>query len=71
MNKPINKFSVSGPTSVSNYADDENTTHYFFNYFTLGMDILFDGHDDRAVKFILHTNYPGHYDFGMYVFIDS
>lgn len=39
---------------------------FFFNYFTLGIDILFDARTQRAKKIILHTNYPGHYNFNMY-----
>lgn len=42
------------------------TSDYFFNYFTLGLDILFDGTSHQVKKFILHTNYPGHYDFNIY-----
>lgn len=40
---------------------------YFFNYFTLGMDILFDARSHLAKKLVLHTNYPGHYNFNMYM----
>ncbi|XP_057653388.1 PHAF1 protein CG7083 isoform X2 [Diorhabda carinulata] len=40
---------------------------YFFNYFTLGMDILFDANTNTAKKIVLHTNYPGHYNFNMYM----
>ncbi|XP_022907928.1 PHAF1 protein CG7083 [Onthophagus taurus] len=39
---------------------------YFFNYFTLGMDVLFDARSNMAKKIVLHTNYPGHYNFNMY-----
>ncbi|KAK2145279.1 hypothetical protein LSH36_690g02001 [Paralvinella palmiformis] len=39
---------------------------YFFNYTTLGVDILFDANTHRVKKFILHSNFPGHYDFNMY-----
>ncbi|CAG5055357.1 unnamed protein product [Parnassius apollo] len=39
---------------------------YFFNYFTLGLDVLFDARTHRVKKFVLHTNYPGHYNFNMY-----
>ncbi|XP_035451638.1 PHAF1 protein CG7083 isoform X1 [Spodoptera frugiperda] len=39
---------------------------YFFNYFTLGLDILFDARTHQVKKFVLHTNYPGHYNFNMY-----
>lgn len=29
-------------------------------------DILFDAKTQRAKKFVLHTNFPGHYNFNMY-----
>ncbi|XP_054290277.1 PHAF1 protein CG7083-like [Macrosteles quadrilineatus] len=39
---------------------------FFFNYFSLGMDILFDARTQKVKKFVLHTNYPGHYNFNIY-----
>jgi len=39
---------------------------YFYNYFTMGIDILFDAKNNKVKKFILHTNFPGHYNFNMY-----
>uniref|UniRef100_A0A8C7Z6D3 Phagosome assembly factor 1 n=1 Tax=Oryzias sinensis TaxID=183150 RepID=A0A8C7Z6D3_9TELE len=39
---------------------------YFFNFFTLGVDILFDSTTHLVKKFVLHTNYPGHYNFNIY-----
>merc|ERR1712136_586076 len=39
---------------------------YFYNYFTLGMDVLFDGYSHKVKKIILHTNHPGHYNFNIY-----
>ncbi|KAI6207695.1 RNA cytidine acetyltransferase [Aphelenchoides besseyi] len=39
----------------------------FYNYFTLGLDVLLDSEKRTVIKFILHTNVPGHYDFGEYV----
>ncbi|KAJ2941401.1 hypothetical protein O0L34_g3609 [Tuta absoluta] len=39
---------------------------YFFNYFTLGLDVLFDARTHQVKKFVLHTNYPGHYNFNTY-----
>ncbi|XP_017773620.1 PREDICTED: UPF0183 protein CG7083 [Nicrophorus vespilloides] len=39
---------------------------YFFNYFTLGLDILFDARTHLVKKVVMHTNYPGHYNFNMY-----
>jgi hypothetical protein len=32
----------------------------------MGMDILFDAKNNKVKKFILHTNFPGHYNFNMY-----
>jgi hypothetical protein len=40
---------------------------YFYNYFTRGLDILFDGETHKVKKFVLHTNYPGHADFNSYI----
>lgn len=39
---------------------------YFYNYFALGLDILFDGGDHRAVKFVVHSNFPTHDSFNQY-----
>ncbi|KAF9298270.1 hypothetical protein BGZ88_007304 [Linnemannia elongata] len=36
---------------------------YFYNYFHLGMDVLFDGSTHRCKKIVMHTNVPGHFDF--------
>ena len=41
----------------------QQSCDYFYNYFTLGMDILFDGRTHRVIKFVLHTNQPGEYTF--------
>ncbi|XP_028807268.1 UPF0183 protein At3g51130-like isoform X3 [Neltuma alba] len=40
---------------------------YFYNYFSRGLDILFDGQSHKIKKFVLHTNYPGHADFNSYM----
>ncbi|VDP09333.1 unnamed protein product [Schistosoma margrebowiei] len=42
---------------------------YFFNYFPLGLDILFDAQTHEVMKFVLHTNQPGEYTFNTYVFL--
>lgn len=39
---------------------------FFYNYFALGIDVLFDAQTNTAKKFILHTNVPGHFDFYRY-----
>ncbi|XP_039135388.1 UPF0183 protein At3g51130 isoform X1 [Dioscorea cayenensis subsp. rotundata] len=40
---------------------------YFYNFFSRGLDILFDGQTHKIKKFVLHTNYPGHSDFNSYI----
>mmetsp|Transcript_15971 Transcript_15971/g.22472 ORF Transcript_15971/g.22472 Transcript_15971/m.22472 type:complete len:433 (-) Transcript_15971:102-1400(-) len=39
---------------------------YFFNYFDLGFDLLFDGCTHRVAKIVLHTNFPGQHLFNRY-----
>ncbi|CAI2171113.1 2419_t:CDS:10 [Funneliformis geosporum] len=39
---------------------------YFYNYFHLGFDVLFDGSTHRCKKIVLHGNVPGHFDFQRY-----
>ncbi|MQL98696.1 hypothetical protein Taro_031416 [Colocasia esculenta] len=50
---------------------------YFYNYYSRGLDILFDGQlrisnpivdlqTHKIKKFVLHTNFPGHSDFNSY-----
>ncbi|XP_050671398.1 PHAF1 protein CG7083 [Leptidea sinapis] len=71
--------SLAAPARLYYKADDKMRIHrptarrrpppasdYFFNYFTLGLDVLFDARTHRVKKFVLHTNYPGHYNFNMY-----
>jgi len=40
---------------------------YFYNYFHLGFDIMFNGQTHMVQKIILHTNFPGSKDFNIYV----
>lgn len=53
---------------IHNAKRQKGITHsdYFFNYFTLGLDVLFDAKSLRVKKFVLHTNFPGHHNFNMY-----
>ena len=46
---------------------EEDTGDYFYNYFQLGLDILFDGISHTTKKFVFHTNFPSHYLFNWYV----
>eukprot|EP00729_Bicosta_minor_P011177 gene11177-31503_t len=42
------------------------TADYFYNYFALGVDVLFNGQTHTSAKYVLHANQPGHYDFDRY-----
>eukprot|EP01134_Creolimax_fragrantissima_P004072 CFRG4072T1 len=66
-------------TSTLNPGDYRNTHHlrvgeqcgthcsdYFYNYFGLGVDILFDAEKHTVKKIVLHTNLPCHFDFSLY-----
>ncbi|KAL3312258.1 hypothetical protein Ciccas_009151 [Cichlidogyrus casuarinus] len=41
-------------------------SNYFYNYFTLGLDILFDAMTHKSIKFILHNNLPNDCNFNIY-----
>lgn len=43
--------------------EQHRQSDYFFNYFSLGLDVLFDARTHKVAKFILHTNQPGEYTF--------
>uniref|UniRef100_A0A0A9ZDW9 UPF0183 protein CG7083 n=1 Tax=Lygus hesperus TaxID=30085 RepID=A0A0A9ZDW9_LYGHE len=62
--KSEDKMRIHSPSHHRRAAS--TTSDYFHNYFTLGLDVLFDAKTHKAKKFILHTNYPGHYNFNMY-----
>lgn len=62
--KSEDKMKIHTPNIHKTTAD---LSDYFFNYFTLGLDILFDARTNLVKKMILHTNYPGHYNFNMYM----
>lgn len=46
--------------NISSYND------YFYNYITLGVAILFNSESHRIAKFVLHSNFPCHYEFNSY-----
>ncbi|KAJ8925830.1 hypothetical protein NQ315_009682 [Exocentrus adspersus] len=63
--KSEDKMRIHSPNAHRKIA--ATRSDYFFNYFTLGLDILFDARSHYAKKIVLHTNYPGHYNFNMYM----
>ncbi|PNF19278.1 UPF0183 protein CG7083 [Cryptotermes secundus] len=62
--KAEDKMKIHSPNAHHRVA--ARRSDFFYNYFTLGMDILFDAKTQKVKKFVLHTNYPGHYNFNMY-----
>ena len=60
-------FSTTGAIlTTTTFQLEKEESDYFYNYFTLGIDILFDGKTHTVTKLVLHNNYPGHYDFNIY-----
>jgi len=51
------------PGSIPNAAPAPS---YYWNYFDLGLDVLFDGENHDVQAIVLHTNCPGHAYFGLY-----
>ena len=47
-------------------APQKEALPYFWNYFSLGIDVLFDGKMHRVCKIKLHSNWPGHTEFHHY-----
>lgn len=62
--KSEDKMKIHSPSAHKRI---QKKSDFFFNYFTLGLDILFDARTQKVKKFILHTNFPGHYNFNMWV----
>jgi len=62
--KSEDKMKIHSPNAFKKAASHKSD--YFYNYFTLGIDILVDARTNRVKKFVLHTNFPGHYNFNMY-----
>lgn len=51
-------------TDVTGDKDQRNV--FFYNYFSLGIDVMFDTNSASIVKFVLHSNVPHHKDFNTY-----
>ena len=54
-----NYFTFGMVSSASSLLPPDNTDIICFQ------DILFDAKHNKVKKFILHTNFPGHYNFNM------
>lgn len=58
-----NSTNTKEHSSDGEYDKEAGNNDYFYNWYGLGMDVLLDGSSHLAKKVILHSNFPGHYDF--------
>lgn len=63
--KQENKMRIHAAREAS-CEDSAASPDYFWNYFALGIDLLFDGYAHTVRKIVLHLNYPDHDDFNDY-----
>eukprot|EP00053_Salpingoeca_punica_P014241 m.129434 g.129434 ORF g.129434 m.129434 type:complete len:580 (+) comp16405_c0_seq6:379-2118(+) len=61
--KTSDKMRIHAAQHTANGVQAAPAADFFYNYFHLGVDLLFDAHSCRVKKFVLHTNFPGHFDF--------
>lgn len=52
--------------SLMSLANLSQQNDYFYNYVTLGVDLLFNSESNKVKKFILHSNFPCNYNFNSY-----
>ncbi|XP_065197440.1 PHAF1 protein CG7083-like [Sycon ciliatum] len=64
--KPDEKIYCLHAADPARNSYEDRPADYFYNYFTLGLDVVFDANCHTVKKFILHTNFPEHYDFELY-----
>ena len=55
---------VDAPSSPA--AEAVPPCDYFYNYYSLGVDLLMDGRTGMLVKAVVHNNTPGGREFGQY-----
>lgn len=65
--KKSNPLSIHERLHVRDKSDARDFQYdYFYNYFEMGLDILFDAATHTIKKFIVHTNFPTHPNFNLY-----
>ena len=52
--------------STNNRSKQTVGNDYFYNYFSMGFDVMFGGNTHTVQKIMLHTNFPGSVDFNTY-----
>jgi len=64
--KDVDAVRIHSASSSSSLQEARAGTDYYYNYFHLGLDVLFDGRTHLVKKIILHTNPPMHEFFSRY-----
>jgi len=64
--KNEDKMSIHSSNKDKEEVTQITSQDYFYNYYHLGFDLLFDGLTNKIKKIILHSNFPGHFDFFKY-----
>ncbi|KAJ1985017.1 hypothetical protein H4R34_000274 [Dimargaris verticillata] len=64
--QPQERMAARAPVVLKTTDQVPASRDYFYNYYEYGFDVLLDGSNHRCKKVLLHTNVPGHYDFGRY-----
>jgi hypothetical protein len=63
--KFMNIFNLTNKLIHIKYTVQENSYTCIYNFYLTLQDILLDANTHKVKKFILHTNFPGHYNFNM------
>ncbi|CAG9312861.1 unnamed protein product [Blepharisma stoltei] len=65
---PETVIEILGPPDELFYKQSQNvqSNDYFYNYFSEGFDLMFDGNSNQLKKAILYTNMPDYYLFNEY-----
>ena len=64
--KFMNIFNLTNKLIHIKYTVQKNSYTCIYNFYLTLQDILLDANTHKVKKFILHTNFPGHYNFNMY-----
>jgi hypothetical protein len=61
----MNIFNLTNKLIHIKYTVQKNSYTCIYNFYLTLQDILLDANTHKVKKFILHTNFPGHYNFNM------
>ena len=61
----MNIFNLTNKSIHIKYTVQNSSLACIYNFYLTLQDILLDANTHKVKKFILHTNFPGHYNFNM------